>query len=104
MIVLCKADITTKNERKQKRFKENFSLVEQKIKEVEERDKVRNFQPPISGEEIMNTFGLTPCKEVGIIKNAIKEAILDGEIENNYDSALKYMIELGKKLYLTTKI
>lgn len=104
LIVLCKADITTKNERKQKRFKENFSLVEQKIKEVEERDKVRNFQPPISGEEIMNTFGLTPCKEVGIIKNAIKEAILDGEIENNYDSALKYMIELGKKLYLTTKI
>lgn len=104
LIILCKADITTKNERKQRRFKENFSRVEQKIKEVEERDRIRNFQPPVSGEEIMNTFGLPPCKEVGMIKNAIKEAILEGEIENNYDSALKYMIELGKKLYLKPKL
>lgn len=103
LIELCKADITTKNARKQKRFKENFILVEEKIKEVEERDKVRNFQPPISGEEIMETFDLKPCKEVGEIKNAIKEAILDGEIENNYESALKYMFELGNKLYLTPK-
>ena len=75
-------------------------MVEEKIKEVEERDRVRNFQPPISGEDIMKTFGIEPCKEIGIIKNAIKEAILEGEIENNYDSALKYMLELGKKLYL----
>lgn len=104
LITLCKADITTKNEKKQKRFKANFNLVEEKIKEVEERDRVRNFQPPISGEEIMNIFGLKPCKEVGIIKNAIKEAILDGEIENEYDSARKYMFELGKKLYLTPKL
>lgn len=104
LITLCKADITTKNEKKQKRFKSNFILVEQKIKEVEERDRIRNFQPPISGEEIMDIFGLTPCKEVGIIKNAIKEAILDGEIENEYDSARKYMFELGKKLYLTPKL
>lgn len=103
LIKLCKADITTKNLKKQKRFKENFVLVEAKIKEVEERDKVRNFQPPISGEEIMETFDLKPCKEVGIIKNAIKEAILDGEIENNYESAFKYMLELGNKLYLKTK-
>lgn len=100
LITLCKADITTKNPKKQARFKENFSLVEEKIKEVEERDRVRNFQPPISGEDIMKTFGIEPCKEIGIIKNAIKEAILEGEIENNYDSALKYMLELGKKLYL----
>ncbi len=103
LITLCKADITTKNEKKQKRFKANFSIVEQKIKEVEERDKVRNFQPPVSGEEIMETFGIQPCKEVGLIKNAIKEAILEGEIENNYESALKYMMELGKKLYLNPK-
>src|SRR5690554_2590695 len=103
LIKLCKADITTKNPKKQKRFKENFVLVEAKIKEVEERDKVRNFQPPISGEEIMETFDLKPCKEVGMIKNAIKEAILDGEIENNYESAFKYMLELGNKLYLKTK-
>lgn len=104
LITLCKADITTKNEKKQKRFKENFSVVEQKIKEVEERDRVRNFQPPVSGEEIMETFGIQPCKEVGLIKNAIKEAILEGEIENSYESALKYMIELGKKLYLKPKL
>lgn len=104
LITLCKADITTKNEKKQKRFKSNFILVEQKIREVEERDRIRNFQPPISGEEIMDIFGLTPCKEVGIIKNAIKEAILDGEIENEYASARKYMFELGKKLYLTPKL
>lgn len=104
LITLCKADITTKNERKQRRFKENFSLVEQKIKEVEERDRVRNFQPPVSGEEIMEAFGIQPCKEVGMIKSAIKEAILEGEIENNYESARKYMFEYGKKLYLTPKI
>src|SRR5690606_14194268 len=104
LITLCKADITTKNEKKQKRFKANFSIVEQKIKEVEERDRVRNFQPPVSGEEIMETFGIQPGKEVGLIKNAIKEAILEGEIENSYESALKYMIELGKKLYLKPKL
>lgn len=103
LIKLCKADITTKNERKQKRFKQNFELVEQKIKDVEERDRVRNFQPPISGEQIMEMFGLTPCKEVGIIKNAIKEAILEGEVENNYNSAYNYVVDLGKKLNLKLK-
>ena len=75
-----------------------------KIKEVEERDRVRNFQPPVSGEEIMKTFDLQPCKEVGLIKSAIKEAILEGEIENNYESARKYMIEYGKNLYLNPKL
>ncbi|WP_245828454.1 CCA tRNA nucleotidyltransferase [Moheibacter sediminis] len=104
LITLCKADITTKNEKKQARFKKNFVLVEEKIKEVEERDKVRNFQPPVSGEEIMEVFGLEPCKEIGIIKNGIKEAILEGEVENNHESASKYMLELGKKLYLTPKL
>ena len=104
LITLCKADITTKNEKKQKRFKKNFILVEEKIKEVEKRDKVRNFQPPVSGEEIMEIFDLKPSKVVGEIKTAIKEAILEGEIENNRESALKYMFELGKKLYLTPKL
>lgn len=103
LITLCKADITTKNEKKQSRFKKNFTLVEEKIKEVEERDRVRSFQPPISGEDIMKVFDLKPCKEIGIIKNAIKEAILEGEIENNYESAFNYMLELGKKLYLNPK-
>lgn len=103
LITLCKADITTKNERKQKRFKQNFELVEQKIKDVEERDRVRNFQPPITGEQIMEMFDLSPCKEVGIIKNAIKEAILEGEVENNYDSAFNYVVDLGKKLNLELK-
>lgn len=104
LFVLCKADITTKNEKKQHRFKKKFILVEQKIREVEERDRIRNFQPPVSGEEIMNIFGLVPGKEIGIIKNAIKEAILEGEIKNDRESALNYMFELGKKLYLTPKL
>jgi putative nucleotidyltransferase with HDIG domain len=103
LITLCKADITTKNEKKQKRFKQNFEVVEQKIKDVEERDRVRNFQPPITGEEIMEIFDIQPGKEIGILKNAIKEAILEGEVENNYNSALKFVINLGKDLNLEPK-
>ncbi len=103
LIILCKADITTKNEKKQRRFKQNFEVVEQKIKDVEERDRVRNFQPPISGEQIMEIFGISPGKEIGIIKNAIKEAILEGEVENNYNSALEFVINLGKELNLEPK-
>ncbi|CAM3343567.1 CCA tRNA nucleotidyltransferase [Empedobacter stercoris] len=103
LITLCKADITTKNERKQKRFKQNFEVVEQKIKDVEERDRVRNFQPPISGEQIMEIFNIQPGKEIGILKNAIKEAILEGEVENNYNSALEFVINMGKDLNLEPK-
>ncbi|WP_313360093.1 HD domain-containing protein, partial [Empedobacter sp.] len=103
LITLCKADITTKNERKQKRFKQNFEVVEEKIKDVEERDRVRNFQPPISGEEIMKIFDIQPGKEIGILKNAIKEAILEGEVENNYNSALEFVINMGKDLNLEPK-
>ncbi|TGN29742.1 CCA tRNA nucleotidyltransferase [Empedobacter tilapiae] len=103
LITLCKADITTKNERKQKRFKQNFEVVEQKIKDVEERDRVRNFQPPISGEEIMKIFDIQPGREIGILKNAIKEAILEGEVENNYNSALEFVINMGKDLNLEPK-
>ncbi|MCB9202710.1 MAG: HD domain-containing protein [Flavobacteriales bacterium] len=103
LITLCKADITTKNTTKQKKFKQNFEKVELKIKELEERDRIRNFKPPITGEEVMNTFNLTPGKTVGKIKDSIKNAILDGIIPNEKESAKKFMLDLGKQLNLSPK-
>jgi tRNA nucleotidyltransferase (CCA-adding enzyme) len=101
LITLCEADITTKNPKRFERYHNNFKLVREKIVAVEEKDHLRNFQPPVSGEAIMEFFGLHPCREIGIIKEAIKEAILEGKIPNEFEAAFERMKEEGKKLGLT---
>ena len=104
LITLCEADITTKNPKKFKLYHNNFKIVRKKMVEVEERDRIRNFQPPISCEEIMNVFELKPCREIGIIKEFIKEAILDGDIPNNKKAAYDLMVKKGTQLGLKSTI
>ncbi len=100
LLTLCRADITSKNEHKVQRYLQKFDKVEKRIAEIEENDRIRDWQPPISGDIIMKTFGLTPCFEVGQIKNDIKEAILEGTIKNDFEEAFAYMVEVGEKLGL----
>lgn len=100
LMTLCEADITTKNPNKFKKYHSNFEIVRKKIVEVEARDHVRNFQPPISGEEIMALFNLKPSREIGILKEAVKEAILEGEIQNEYQAAYEFILKKGAKLGL----
>ena len=103
LMTLCESDITSRNEIRKQRFLNNFNTVRQKLKDIEEKDRIRNFQPPVDGEEIMRIFELTPCREVGTLKSSIKDAILDGKIPNEHDSAYEFMLKKAAEMGLTPK-
>lgn len=98
LMLLCEADITSKNEQRKKGFRENYQLVRKKLVDIEEKDRIRNFQPPVDGVEIMKRFNLQPCKEVGLLKSTLKDAILDGIVPNEHDVALKFVEDKAKEL------
>ena len=100
LMLLCEADITSKNQQRKQRFLDNFQLVRRKLVDLEERDRIRNFQPPVSGEEIMQRFRLQPCREVGVLKTAVKDAILDGVIPNEHEAALNFVRAQAKQMGL----
>ena len=104
LMTLCEADITSKNVMRKQRFLENFKLVRRKLVDLEERDRIRNFQPPVTGEEIMKVFDLQPCREIGELKTQIKDAILEGRIPNEHDAAYEFMLECAAEMGLTPKI
>jgi hypothetical protein len=103
LMILCEADITSRNKYKVKKYLRNFQLVRQRCEEVEEKDRIRNWQPPITGEIIMEIFGIPPSRPVGLLKNLIKDAILDGKIDNNYDAAYDLMLQKAKEMGLNPK-
>ncbi|MCI6295504.1 MAG: CCA tRNA nucleotidyltransferase [Bacteroidales bacterium] len=103
LMLLCEADITSKNEQRKKNFLQNFKTVRQKLVDIEEKDRIRNFQPPVNGEEIMHLFGLPPCREIGSLKSALKDAILDGKIPNERQPALDFILAQARKMGLELK-
>ncbi len=103
LMILCRADITSKNEKKKDRYLKNYELVLQKLKDVEEKDRVRNFQPPITGQDIMDAFGIGPSRPIGDIKTVIKDAILDGRIQNDRAQAWQLMVEEGARMGLSLR-